>query len=344
MGFPEDRFSELPYAREVARRFGCDHQEFMMTETAIDLLPKIVQHYGEPYADASALPSFSLCEQTRRHVKVALCGDGGDELFAGYPRYQAMKVWNWFRRLPQGLRKQVLHALQHLPEGTAPFSLSWRLKRLLGIGINHPREAYLDTLCLFREEHKKSLYSDSLRATMQNFSAASYVNTKLDEATELPGIDRYLYADLLSYLPECLLVKMDIASMAHSLEVRSPFLDHEMVELVARFPADWKLRGFLKPKFILDQMISTWLPSTVIKRPKQGFSYPLSVLFRGPLKEFLNDQLLSQKAVGRGLFRKSIIQRWIEEHGSGRRDHSYGLWALLVLETWLQMFADDTRF
>jgi asparagine synthase (glutamine-hydrolysing) len=344
MGFPEDQFSELPFAREVAERFGCDHHEFMMPDEGIDLLPKLVWHYGEPFADASALPSFYLSQETRRHVKVALCGDGGDELFAGYPRYQAMKAWQSLQRIPQHLRQGLMRALHFIPEGTAPFSIAWKLRRLSRVLASNKSEAYFQTLGILESQEKSNLYTPAFRQRLSGLSAAGYVNAKIAEAESASSIDPYLYADLLSYLPECLLVKMDIASMAHSLEVRSPFLDAKVVELVERFPPEWKLRGIAKPKYLLDRLIAGWLPSRVAKRPKQGFSLPISLWMRGPLKAQVEERLLSPQALGRGIFEEAALRRLLAEHASGRRDHSYGLWALLILETWFQVYAHDARF
>jgi asparagine synthase (glutamine-hydrolysing) len=184
------------------------------------------------------------------------------------------------------------------------------------------------------------LYTPMLKERAGHTFAPDYLNALLQKGKSFPGIDAFLYADLHSYLPECLMVKMDIASMANSLETRSPFLDHEFVELTAKFPTSWKLHGLNHPKYIFDKTFKGWLPDSVITRGKQGFGIPMAKWFRGDLKAYLESMLLSPKAIGRGLFEKGEVQRLLAEHTSGKRDQSYRLWALLMLEQWYQVYMD----
>jgi asparagine synthase (glutamine-hydrolysing) len=342
IGFEEEAFSELEYARVVAKHFHTDHQEFIVKPDTIEILPKLAWHYSEPYADSSALPSYYVSQMTRQHVTVALNGDGGDETLAGYPRYQAMKFMLLWDKIPRALRQAVYASLSVLPDGNPPHSKIWRIKRLLRLGLDDPRTLYLDTLCYFHESQKTDLYTPFMKQqTLSNF-APDYINGLLANSKAYSGIDAFLYTDLRSYLPECLMVKMDIASMANSLETRSPFLDHEFVELVASFPPSWKLHGLTHPKYILDKTLKGWLPDVILKRGKQGFGVPISHWFRGNLKPYVESTLLSPKAISRGLFEKSTVERYLSENSTLKQDHTYRLWALLMLEHWYQVFIDKT--
>ena len=340
IGFEEADFSELPYAREVAQYFHCDHHEFVVKANMVEVLPKLAWHYGEPYADSSALPSFSVAQQSRKYVTVALNGDGGDETMAGYPRYQAMRAMRWLQKSPRVLRQLALHSVKQVPDGVPPRSLPWRVKRLLGLGLEDPRTTYLDTLCFFHQRQKKGLYTSFLEEETKDIFPPDYVNALIDESASKEDIDPYLYADLISYLPECLMTKMDIASMANSLETRSPFLDHEFIELVGGFPSVWKLNHRWQSKAILTDKIKGWMPETVLRRRKQGFALPMAHWFRGPVRQYLSEMLLSEKAIRRDLFRKEAIMRLLDEHQSGKTDNSYQLWALLMLEQWFQVVVD----
>lgn len=340
IGFDEEKFSELPYAKEIAEHFHCEHHEFVVKPDAVEMLPKLAWHYGEPYADSSALPSYYVSKLSRQYVTVALNGDGGDETMAGYPRYQAMKVMKTIQKIPLAVRKGLYGLAAAVPDGIPPHSKAWRVKRLLGLGLEDQRTRYLDTLCFFREEDKKPLYSEFMRQQTKNTYPPDYVNGLLNEASNLEDIDPYLYADLISYMPECLMTKMDIASMANSLEARSPFLDHEFVELTASFPANWKLHGLFQTKHILNEKMKGWIPDHIRTRKKQGFALPMASWFRGPLYSYVKGMLLSDKAMARGLFNREAVSNLIEEHKDGRVDHSYQLWSLLMLEQWYQVYID----
>lgn len=259
---------------------------------------------------------------------------------AGYPRYQAMRAMRWLQKSPRVLRQLALHSVKQVPDGVPPRSLPWRVKRLLGLGLEDPRTTYLDTLCFFHERQKKGLYTSFLEEETKDIFPPDYVNALIDESASKEDIDPYLYADLISYLPECLMTKMDIASMANSLETRSPFLDHEFVELVGGFPSVWKLNHRWQSKAILTDKIKGWMPETVLRRRKQGFALPMAHWFRGPLRPYLSEMLLSEKAIRRDLFRKASIMRLLDEHQSGKTDTSYQLWALLMLEQWFQVVVD----
>jgi asparagine synthase (glutamine-hydrolysing) len=340
IGFEEQDLSELPFARTVAKHFGCDHHEFVVKPDMVELLPKLAWHYSEPFADSSALPSYYVSQITRQHVTVALNGDGGDEAMAGYPRYKAMKFLQIWQKLPIHLRKSLFKLADLVPDGPPPASISWRLKRLLRLGLSDSRSIYSDSLCIFREEQKTPIYSDFMRQTLANQFAPDYLNHILSQGLKYPGLDAYLYADLIAYLPECLMTKMDIASMANSLEARSPFLDHEFLELVAGFPSSWKLRGIHSSKHILTQAANGWLPDSILNRRKQGFAIPMSHWFKGKLKSYVEDTLLSKKALSRNLFRPEGLKMMLNSNLAGKTDYSYQLWTLLMLEHWYKVYID----
>jgi asparagine synthase (glutamine-hydrolysing) len=343
IGFEEAEFSELKYARVVANHFHTDHQEFIVKSETIDILPKLAWYYSEPYADSSALPSYYVSKMTRQHVTVALNGDGGDETMGGYQRYQAMKFMLLWSKIPRSVRAAVSQSMNLLPDGVPPFSFTYRLKRLFRLGLDDPRTLYLDALCYFHESQKQDLYTSFMKDQIRTASPApDYIYSLLKQSADLPGIDPFLCTDLRSYLPECLMVKMDIASMANSLETRSPFLDHEFVELLATFPSSWKLRGLTHPKYIFDKTFKGWLPDEVITRGKQGFGIPMSRWFRGDLRSYLEGMILSDKALSRGLFQKAALEKLLDENRTQKKDHSYRLWALLMLEQWYQVFMDPS--
>ncbi|MEK7744125.1 MAG: asparagine synthase (glutamine-hydrolyzing) [Elusimicrobiota bacterium] len=341
IGFEEEEFSELPYAREVAKAYGCDHREFIVTAEMAEVLPKLAWHYGEPYADASALPSYYVSRETRRFVTVALNGDGGDENFAGYVRYFAMKAARHFDALPAPARRALRSASELLPDRQAPFSFFWKLKRFLRSTVFTDLAArHLKMVCYFSEEDKKGLYTPAMLREIgedrgkDRADAERYLDSAFLRAKDEDFVNRLLYADFATYLPECLMTKMDIASMANSLEARSPFLDHEFMELAFRMPGEWKLKGLKGHKWILKKAFLDLLPASIRRRGKMGFGIPLGPWFRGRLKSYWEELVLSPEALGRGYFEPAALKTIWEQHQRGTRDHGYRLWALLMLELW----------
>ncbi|MEI8191785.1 MAG: asparagine synthase (glutamine-hydrolyzing), partial [candidate division NC10 bacterium] len=243
IGFQEESFSELPYAREVAQAYGTDHRELIVTADMADVLPKLAWHYGEPYADTSSLPSYFVSRETRRYVTVALNGDGGDENFAGYIRYFAMKAARLYDAVPGPLKRAAEAAAELLPEREAPLSFFWKLKRFLRSAVfaDIPRR-HLQMICHFSERDKEGLYTPAMLHAMgmdndrERADAERYLDSAFLRASQADFVNSMLYVDFTTYLPECLMVKMDIASMANSLEARAPFLDHEFIEMVFRLP------------------------------------------------------------------------------------------------------------
>ncbi|MFA6315896.1 MAG: asparagine synthase (glutamine-hydrolyzing) [Elusimicrobiota bacterium] len=342
IGFEEAEFSELPFAAEVARRWGCEHTEFIVKPQMAEILPKLAWHYGEPYADSSALPSYYVARETRKSVTVALNGDGGDENFAGYIRYFAMKAARMYDSAPGPLKAALQAGREYLPESSAPLGFTWRVKRFLrSVAFEDMPRRYLRMVGYFTEDQKAELYADGFKARLAGVDhAVGYIGRAFDEVKGEDFVNGMLAVDFKTYLPECLMVKMDIAAMANSLEGRSPFLDHELVELVYRMPGDWKLKGLKGHKWILKEAFRDELPPSILKRGKMGFGIPQDRWFRGPLKAFWEDHVLSSKALGRGYFREDYLRRIWSEHQTGGRDHSYRLWGLMMLELWHEACLD----
>ena len=337
IGFEDQTYNELPYARMIAKRYSTDHHEFIVKPNAIDLLPKLVRHYGEPFADSSALPTYHVAEISRQYVTVALNGDAGDELFAGYDRYLAYTLAGRWGKIPAAkLQGRLLsRLLARVPRDSSLH----RVRRFAeSVGLGGPAR-YLSYVAYFGNEERKILYSPEMRAQSIGWDAPGYIR-RLYEACRMDDeIARLLFTDLHSYLPEDLLVKVDIATMAVSLEARSPFLDHRVVEFVAALPSRWKLKG-REGKHILKETFADLIPPEILRRPKRGFAVPISRWFRGELKDYLRGVLLDPSSLGRGYFDPSRVRRLVEEHQGGARDHTYRLWALLALELWHREFID----
>jgi asparagine synthase (glutamine-hydrolysing) len=338
IGFREEAYNELPFAALVAKRFETEHHEMIVEPDAAAELPRMVWHYGEPFADSSALPSFIVSRLARQHVTVALNGDGGDEILLGYERYRAMELASRADALPAAIRRRLARAARHLPIGTAKSSI-FRLRRFAeALGDTRP-ERYARWIGCFRPEEKARVFSDDfVRAAAQEdpLQLLEEAYRRSDAATLAEATS---HVDVQTYLPDDLLVKMDIASMAHSLEMRSPLLDHQVVEFAARLPVREKLRGGTS-KVLLREVMRGELPPEILARRKMGFGVPIDQWFRGRFADLLQDILLSQSAQGRGYFRPGAVRRLIDEHTAGRQHHHFRLWALLMLELWHRTFID----
>jgi len=340
IGFEEQDFSELHHARRVAEHVGAEHHEFIVRPNALEVLPTLVEHYGEPYADSSAIPTYYVARETRRHVTVALNGDGGDECFAGYERYAAMRLAERYRKLPGILREGVIKtAIGLVPTSELHRSRVRSLQRFLRAAGLPPVERYLSWVSVLDAAAKDELYADEFRERMGGHDPASWLAPWFSRANGAGVVDAALLADTMTYLPNDLLVKVDIASMAVSLEARSPFLDHHVIEFAASLPEHLKLRG-LTTKYLLKRVLRKLVPVENLNRPKMGFGVPLSHWFRGPMKNFLGETLLSDRALGRGLFKPEAVKHMFGRHTRGERDYAHQLWTLLMLELWFERFID----
>jgi asparagine synthase (glutamine-hydrolysing) len=335
IGFNEAAYDETAHARRIAGRWGTDHHEFIVEPDALSILPKLVRHYGEPYADSSAIPTFYVAQMTRRHVTVALNGDGGDESFAGYERYLANHLAERMRSIP-GAAMAARALSRVIPDSIDPKSRARRAHRFLAVASRPMAERYQRWLKTFQDEAKPRLYSPEFSGLLNGHGDGS-LRALFDVATPLRSpshpIDAAMAVDVASYLPYDLLVKVDITSMANSLEARSPFLDHEVMEFAARLPAEIKFRGG-RLKSLLKRAFADLLPPENVNRRKMGFGVPVGQWFRGPLRNLLRDGLLSPRSLNRGYFRGPEVRRLVNEHLELRADHSFQLWNLLMLELW----------
>ena len=336
IGFADRRFDERESARHVARRYATDHQEFVVEPKAVDILPKLVWHYGEPFADASAVPSWYVAEITRRHVTVALNGDGGDEAFLGYPRYAGSRLGGWVDALPRPVRGLMAAVGRVLPFETSSARMLRYARRFLVDAATPAAMRYTNWMTLFAQADKQSLYGDAMMdclAAPSEDLLAPWLGTGAVD----PG--RAAYADIHGYLPDDLLVKVDVATMAHGLEGRSPFLDHELMACAAAIPAAQRMNG-LRTKSLLKSVMASRLPREILGLPKRGFAVPIEHWLRHELKELAYDTLTSARAKARGLFRPQSVARLLDEHMAGRRAHHDRIWALLMLELWFVMWID----
>src|SRR5437016_4842564 len=340
IGFEEQDFSELHHARRLAEHVGADHHEFIVRPDAMEVLPTLVEHYGEPFADSSAIPSYYVSRETRRHVTVALNGDGGDECFAGYERYAAMRLAERYRKLPGLMRDSLVQqAIGLIPSSGTKRSRVRDVKRFLQAASLPKVERYLRWISAFTDEAKQRLYSNDLAAETANFRTIGIIEPWFAKANGAGIVDASLLTDTMTYLPNDLLVKMDIASMTVSLEARSPFLDHHLMEFAASLPEKFKLRR-LTTKYLLKRVLKKLVPEENLTRSKMGFGVPINHWFRGTMQPFLRETLLSEKALSRDLFKADRVRGIIDEHVEGRDAHEHRLWSLLMLELWFQRFID----
>ncbi|MFN7954695.1 MAG: asparagine synthase (glutamine-hydrolyzing) [bacterium] len=336
IGFREAEYDETRWARRVAERYGTEHEEMIVEPDAVDVVPKLVWHYGEPFADSSAVPTYYVSQMARRHVTVALNGDGGDESFLGYPRYE--RCWKRDRSGPPSVPlRRLAGALVHLvPPFTARIPVVRIVRRVLKTWTATPVELYAPSIVYFRDEDKLTSYGDSLRPLLDR-STLALLDPYFAAAPSLTG--GASWADLHTYLPDDLLVKVDVASMAHSLEARSPLLDHALMEWAATIPVADKLAGGLKS--LLKEAMEPHLPHDLLHRPKMGFGVPIDHWFRRELEPMARDVLLDATARRRGLFRPRWVEATIDQHVSGRYSHHIRLWAMLMLELWFRMWIDS---
>lgn len=338
VGFEESKFSELPLARQVAERYGTEHHEFMLTFGDIPTtLETLLQHFGEPFADPSALPLYHLSRLTREHVTVALNGDGGDESFAGYPRYWLDPLADRYLRLPAAVTRRMVPALAGaLPDAAdrpVGRGLNNGIKRLPQLTQVDARASLLRWSSYFSVAQKAALWQPGPAAGLNLHQAEQDMAAVYAAAPARTRLDRTLYTDIKTYLPGGLLVKADRMTMAHGLEGRSPFLDHMLVEWAARLPVRYKLRG-RQGKYLLRKAFADKLPAEVLAHGKQGFGIPVNAWLRGPLEGWLRELLLGPDAPLAAWFQRDALVALIAEHQAGKQDHGKRLWALACLALW----------
>ena len=338
IGFDVPQFNETDFARQVADRYGTNHLERVVASDDFDLLDTLAALYDEPYADSSAIPTYRVCQLARERVTVALSGDGGDEHFAGYRRYRwHMNEERMRNLLPLGIRRPVFGTLGRLYPKLDWAPRVFRAKTTFeSIGRNAV-EAYLHSVSLTSDTQRNLMFSDAMQRELQGYRA---VETFEHYARRCPADDPLSliqYLDMKTYLVGDILTKVDRASMAHSLEVRVPLLDHKFIEWVSGLPVNMKLRG-QEGKYILKKALEPHLPHDVLYRPKMGFGVPLGKWFRGPLKKRIRESLLEGNLAQSGMFCQSYLEQLVNDHQSGLREYSAPLWALMMFQA---SMADD---
>ena len=339
IGFEDERFNELPHAREVATHLGTEHHEMMVKADAVAIMPMMIDHLGEPLADNSVMPTYYVSQFARTGVTVALTGDGGDEVFAGYRRFYQIRRLEWLAQrglLPlwRGVRRLTV-AMENSarPQKARRRFPSTRADEMLALdGLAR----YKHLLAFYSDPEKESMLTSELRARIGGSATTEYLAARFERPGE-DVLNSYLYLDLTTYLPEDILFKVDIASMANSLECRSPFLDHKLIEFAATLPGRYKLSPGGRHKHILKEAFADWLPRGFMNRPKKGFSVPLTRWLKEDLADMLRDTLVSRKTLSHW-FRQDEVERYVAEHVSGRASHSTRLWPLLVLALWVERF------
>lgn len=334
MGFKGDAsFDETGYAQQVADFLGTQHTAFRVDPQALDLLPGLVWHHDQPFADSSAIPTYLVSQLTRQSVTVALTGDGGDELFAGYERFYALALVQRLGMIPRPLWRIAQQGLGWLPEGTAYDNIVKRLARFVrGAGLP-PQLAYFDWVRIANADHLAALLH------LRDVGGEHYQQVRRAAAYRPGSVVDALDANWQTYLPDDLLIKTDRCSMAASLEARAPFLDHELAAVAAALPLDAKLRG-RTTKHILKEAARGLLPDAIIDRPKHGFGVPLGAWLRED-DSMVREILLDSSTLQRGLFDSHAVTQLLDEHLSGQWDHNRLIWTLLTLEVWYRRFIDS---
>ncbi len=336
IGFNEDTFDELHYARLAAKHFRTEHHEFVLTPDCVETIDELVWHFDEPFADQSALPTYMVSKLAREHVTVVLSGDGGDELFAGYTRYVTDRSRSGFGMLPKSVRNGLLRPLsENLPHGARGKNY------LFNISLDAAGR-YIDSISHFNGPKRRSLYSTESRRQMNgSFELCEKLFGQItrDSRTD-DAIERLLYLDTKTYLPADILTKVDRMSMASSLEARSPLLDHQLIDHVARIPSHLKLRG-KETKYIFKKAVEKLVPAEILGRKKQGFGVPISEWINVQLKDRILGDLQDRRTIERGYFDQQYVKVLADEHARGRRDHSQALWTLWILELWHRRYIDS---
>ncbi|HEU4597997.1 MAG TPA: asparagine synthase (glutamine-hydrolyzing) [Pyrinomonadaceae bacterium] len=335
IGFNEDSYNELKYARVAAKHFGTEHHEFVVTPDICAVVDELVWHFDEPFADSSSIPTYMVSKLAREHVKVVLSGDGGDELFAGYTRYVIDRRRSGFARLPRFVREGLMQrAARRLPHGA-------RGRNFIHDVAFDGLDRYIESVSVFTRLNKSALYTEDFRRQLNGGAArpAEMFRAHAARSGSSDPLDALLYLDSKTYLPGDILTKVDRMSMAASLEARVPLLDHKLIEFVTRVPASLKMRG-LETKYLLKRAVRDLVPPEILDRPKQGFGVPIEQWINQQLRERVRGTLMEPLARQRGFAEPRYVELLFDEHERGRRDHSTELWALFVLELWHRQFVD----
>ena len=340
IAFDDPAFNESEFAQKVADRYRTDHRVEMVKSDDFDLIDTLAVLYDEPFADSSAIPTYRVCQLARKHVTVALSGDGGDETFGGYRRYRMHLMEDRMRSvLPVGLRQPLFGLLGRVyPKADwAPRVL--RAKTTFEGMARSPVEAYFHSVSILRGPMREALFSEAFKRQRAGYGAIEVFNRHAAQAGTDDPLALIQYLDLKTYLVGDINTKVDRASMAHSLEVREPLMDHPLVEWAATLPSNLKIRGN-EGKYLLKKALEPRLPNDVLYRPKMGFAVPLARWFRGPLKQRVRDAVLGERLAATGWFNRPYLQKLVQDHQSGHSDYSAPLWTLLMFEAFLRKVVD----
>jgi asparagine synthase (glutamine-hydrolysing) len=335
IGFPVQEFDESSYARQVATEFHTDHHEDIVEPKALDVMDKLVWHFDEPFADSSAIPTFYVSQVARRYVTVALGGDGGDENFAGYRRYLFDYRENRIRDfVPAGLRRTVFAPMGRYYPGLSWAPRMFRAKATFQSLSRSPLEGYFNSVSIFRADEKQRLFTNDFRNGLDGYDSINVLRHYYDQADTMDPLSRIQYVDIKTYLPDDILTKVDRASMAVSLELRAPILDHKLMEMAASIPSGLKLHGDTG-KYIFKKSLERILPANILYRSKQGFAIPLNRWFRKELKEMAYSAIMSHDD---GILDRSYLSKMWKQHQSGTFDRSAYLWSVLMFRKWQETF------
>ncbi len=340
IGFEDSTYNELPYARAVAQQFGTNHHEELLTPDIVTLTERLVRHLDEPFGDFSIFPTYLVSALARRHVKVVLSGDGGDELFGGYESYVAQRYDRFYRLLPAPLRQEILPSLlNRVPPQAAKKGLINKVKRFtegaaLPAALQHTR-----WMTFMTDQDKRALYQPDLHSAINGTTPTAMITNYFQRVAHADPLAQQQYVDVKTYLAENILTKVDRMSMAASIEARVPLLDHRIVEFALNLPPHLKMQQG-QTKVLLRKVMAERLPATILTKPKQGFSMPLKHWLCGPLRPMMADLLSAQSIHNRGCFQAEPIAQWVAEHLAGRANHSHRLWGLMVFELWQREVLD----
>jgi len=334
IGFEEKSYSELRYAKIVADRFGCDHHEMVIRPDSVEIINKLINFIDEPFADISAIPTYLVSEFARREVTVALSGDGGDELFAGYDNYVANRIDGYYRMIPQTIRRGIANLVNLIPPTEKSKGLINKAKRFIE-GSCLPEEGeHIRWMTFFTPEEIDQLYSKELREESAGYDFFQPYKRYLNQFKDFDPLTRELLCDLKVWMPDDILYKVDMMSMSCSLEARVPLLDHKLIEFAMSIPSNMKLKGF-STKYIFKEAMGHILPKEILnRREKMGFIIPIKNWLREDLREMMGDALSEVSIKREGFFNYPYIKTLIDEHLSGRKDHWHKLWALMVFMMW----------
>ena len=339
IGVEEQAYNELPYARTVAKRYGMEAHEQIVKSDMIHLIPTMIQSLDEP-SDPFGVGVYLVSELARKTVKVVLSGDGGDENFAGYDRYAGQRLAEYYSFLPQWFRESVMRKLiAKIPESFQYKTIAQKAKWLNEMSMFDSGERYSHSMSFLRftQASKQMLFAPDICQQLKDHDSTELILRyfQADNANDL--VDKMLYTDLMTRMPDHLLVIADRMTMAHSLEGRAPLVDHKLVEYAATLPAEFKLKG-TKLKYVLKQVAGRYLPDSLIHRPKQGFGFPIAMWMRTELAPLLKNLLLQSRFVELGIFERRYLSQLVDEHLSGKADHNFRLWIWLNLELWYRLY------